>query len=325
MKNIICITESQNRIFYCLAKKITSSPSYKPNRFIKEVNSVKNCLPKKIINTLQDFTKNGSDKGFLLFKGFALNNEDVPPTPPDNTFSLGEKTSLAKVQALINQTCGEMIAYEAEGYGKLFQDMVPNYKLSTTQTSLGSKVELEIHTEQAFSKLRPNIISLACLRGDPHAKTYILHVSKILENVSETEKRLLREPLWKIGVDMSFKMKNESFLEGEIRGPIQILSGNEKNPQLVFDQDLMRGITDEAEALRKKLIDIYIKHRSEYILESGQVILIDNRCVVHGRSPFTAKYDGCDRFIIRSFVTLDYDCSCHARKKGSRMIQSYFS
>jgi alpha-ketoglutarate-dependent taurine dioxygenase len=274
---------------------------------------------------LDDFTKNGSNNGFLLFKGFDLGNEDIAATPPDNTFSLGEKTNLAKIQALINQTCGEMIAYEAEGHGKLFQDMVPNYKLSTTQTSLGSKVELEIHTEQAFSKLRPDLLSLACLRGDPHAKTYILHVKKIVENLSEKERKLLREPLWKIGVDMSFKMKNETFLEGEIRGPIPILSGNQTHIKLVFDQDLMRGITEESENLRKKLIEIYIKHRSEHILKAGEIILIDNRCVVHGRSPFTAKYDGQDRFIIRSFVTLDYKCSCHARKKGSRVVQSYFS
>ena len=67
MRNIIRITESQNRIFYCLSKKITSSPSCKSTSFIKEVNSVKHCLPKKIINHLTDFTRNGSDKGFLLF------------------------------------------------------------------------------------------------------------------------------------------------------------------------------------------------------------------------------------------------------------------
>jgi len=325
MNNIIRITKSQNRLFNCLCKKITSSPSYKPKSFINEVNSVKKCIPQTIKNKLDDFTRNGSDEGFILFKGFSVDTELVPPTPPDNTFSLGEKTQLANIQALINQTCGEMIAYEAEGHGKLFQDMVPNYKLSTTQTSLGSKVELEIHTEQAFSKLRPDLLSLACLRGDPQAKTYILHVKKIVENLSEKERKLLREPLWKIGVDMSFKMKNETFLEGEIRGPIPILSGPEINPHLVFDQDLMTGITYEAEVLRKKLIDIYLIHRSEHILKPGEIILLDNRRVVHGRSPFEPKYDGYDRFIVRSFITLDYDSSSYARPVGSRVIQSYFS
>ena len=33
----------------------------------------------------------------------------------------------------------------------------------------GSGVELELHTEQAFSKLRPDVLSLACLRGNPKA------------------------------------------------------------------------------------------------------------------------------------------------------------
>ena len=96
-------------------------------------------------------------------------------TPPDNKQHIGETTVIAKIQAFFNQLLGQMIAYEAEGDGYLFQDMVPNKSLSKTQTSLGSTVELEIHTEQAFSKWKPDFLSLACLRSDPEAKTYVLH------------------------------------------------------------------------------------------------------------------------------------------------------
>lgn len=134
---------------------------------------------------------------------------------------------------------GEMIAYEAEGGGKLFQDMAPNSALSKTQTSLGSDVALEIHTEQAFSELRPDVLSLACLRGDAMAKTYTLHVRQILDHVTEREAALLRLPLWTIGVDASFVMSGLLNGNSDMRGPMPILEGSEERG------NLMRSATDK--------------------------------------------------------------------------------
>jgi len=147
---------------------------------------------------------------------------------------------------------GEMIAYEAEGYGRLFQDVVPTQCMEKEQTSLGSNAELEIHTEQAFSDLKPDILSLACLRGDPAALTYILPVKTILENLNWEESALLRQPLWKTGVDLSFKLNGHEFKQGDVRGPMPILSGDLTRPTLVFDQDLMRGITPKTNVMVKK-------------------------------------------------------------------------
>lgn len=94
----------------------------------------------------------------------------------------------------------------AEGYGRLFQDVVPVKSMANDQTSIGSNTELEIHTEQAFSRLRPHFLSLACLRGDDSAFTYILPIQSILDNLTETEIELLKQPLWYTGVDLSKAM-----------------------------------------------------------------------------------------------------------------------
>ena len=150
--------------------------------------------------------------------------------------------------------------YEGEGYGRLFQDMVPKKSLSHTQTSLGSNVELEIHTEQAFSELRPDILTLGCLRGDENAITYILPVNIILNQMDEAKINLLRKPLWKIGVDLSFKINCDEFINGNVRGPIPILYGPENHPLFVFDQDLMKGINEEAENLKNEIIEILAFH-----------------------------------------------------------------
>jgi len=218
-----------------------------------------------------------------------------------------------------------MLSYEAEGYGRLFQDVVPVKQLEREQTSVGSNTELEIHTEQAFSKLRPDILSLACIRGDIEALTYILPVKMILHDLTEEERKMLRLPLWKTGVDLSFKLNNNDFIEGDIRGPLPIISGDPDDPKLVFDQDLMKGINEEAEELKNEIIQLYNDYKYTHVLKEGEILFIDNRRAVHGRSPFTPKYDGKDRFIIRSFVTLNYDDSKYARKKNSRVVEAKYS
>jgi L-asparagine oxygenase len=87
----------------------------------------------------------------------------------------------------------------------------------------------------------------------------------------------------------------------------------------------MKGITEEARNLINKIINIYYEKRISYNLSQGDILFIDNRRVVHGRSSFFPKYDGKDRFLIRSFITLDYQKSEYARINNGRIIQRIFS
>ena len=197
--------------------------------------------------------------------------------------------------------------------------------MSTAQTSLGSQTELEIHTEQAFSNLRPDFLCLACLRGDPQAYTYILPVQVLIEHLTPEEQTLLREPLWTTGVDLSFKLHKKEFLEGDLRGPMPILYGPTHDPHLRFDQDLMRGLTENADHMIKKIVEIYYAHRLRHRLEPGEIMIVDNRRAVHGRSPFSPRYDGQDRFLIRCFSKLDYESTAYARPENGRMIAAIYS
>lgn len=295
-----------------LAKGITAVASENPELFCRQVKFAAAQLPLSMTLRLMDFAYRGSPSGFLLFQNMPIDNT-IPKTPPENTYFVGEKTILSKIQGIFMTAMGNMIAYEAEGYGRLFQDVVPIQSMAKNQTSLSSDIELEIHTEQAFSKLRPDILSLACLRGDDHAYTYILPVGRIIENCSPHEIQMLRKPLWITGVDLSFKLHGQPFIEGDVRGPIAILSGPEDDPELIFDQDLMMGTTPEADDLVKKIVEIYYHHRIAHCLQRGEIIFVDNRRAVHGRSSFSPKYDGYDRFLVRCFATLNYEKSAHAR------------
>ena len=312
----ICLTPSETALLRASVSSVTASAIDDPDAFSAQVaqacvpagvpacvpGRVPACVPAgvpgRVREALVEFGERGSPSGTILISGFPV--ERVPPTPPSNSDFLGAASELARVQAAFNQVAGDMVAYEAEGGGKMFQDMVPCRSLTDSQTSLGSSVVLEIHTEQAFSDLRPDVLSLACLRGDPAAQTYTMHVRELLDRTTEEERATLRRPLWTVGVDASFV--SSGLVDASVRGPVPILSGPEDDPVLVFDQDLMRGVTPEAEALRSKIVEIYEARKVALTLSPGDVLLVDNRRAVHGRSAFRARFDGSDRFVVRSFV-----------------------
>jgi len=306
-------------------------PIESPELFCKEVKRLSLYkIPPRIQDIFTDFSRNGNKDGVLLVRGLPIlyKDEDYSSfyTPPINTESVGSTTLLARLQAVLMSLLGEMISYEAEGGGRLFQDLVPVKNMETKQTSYSSNIELEIHTEQAFSELRPDILSLACVRGDEKAMTYILPVERILENLHSNEDRLLLlQPMWEMGVDLSFQVNGHVFLQGMVRGPVPMIRHLDTFPRplLTFDQDLMKGTTTESQKIIPKIVDIYHQHRTTYCLKSGDILFLDNRCAVHGRSSFQPIYDGLDRFLIRCFATTDYEKSRHARE--GRMVRAIYS
>ncbi|MGW4215110.1 TauD/TfdA family dioxygenase [Lentzea sp. NPDC004789] len=322
-ENRLVLRSSEKQAMLDLVKSVSADPAMDPELFCVQASRAARVLPTRIHDALLSFDRRGSATGTFLIEGMPVG--PIPATPPDNTLHLGEATLLSKAQAIVNEAAGHMLAYEAEGFGRLFQDMVPARSAAHTQTSLGSSVELELHTEQAFSVLRPDFISLACLRGDPNAQTYTLTARQVAEAVTTAELETLRQKCWMTGVDLSFRRGGQAFDKGEIRGPLSILEGAEDDPFIVFDQDLMTSNQSAATAAFDTVIDTYRRHRHCHVLKPGDLLLIDNHRVVHGRSPFRPLFDGSDRFVVRSFVVRDLSKSRFARPCDSRTIAARFS
>jgi L-asparagine oxygenase len=231
---------------------------------------------------------------FILHK--SITTGEIPQTPLVNTLHIGSNTELALRQGEIMRQYGTIVKYPEE-CDSFFQDIVPVKTNSSLQTSSSSDKPLEIHTEQAFSEDRPNFLSLACLRGDPNAVTYLMSLDTILENLTHEEVESLKKKEWMCRIDVSFI---QGGVKDILQGPMAILQDD--GNKLVFDQDLMMGMTPRADKLIKKIVDIYEQHKTGIVLETGDVLIIDNRKMVHGRSKFTPRYDGADRFLVRCFV-----------------------
>jgi L-asparagine oxygenase len=319
----IALTASEQKDLAHLAATVPADPTLSPEQFCLAAGQVARQLPDRIQDALRDFSRWGSVTGTLLLEGVPLG--PVPATPPGNRLHVGETTLLARAQAVVNEAVGHMITYEAEGFGRLFQDMVPARSAAYTQTSLGSSAELELHTEQAFSGLRPDFISLACLRGDPNAETYTLTARQVAASVTPDELAVLRQKHWMTGVDLSFQLGGHVFREGTCRGPLSILDGAEDDPFIVFDQDLMTTDVPVAAAAFDTVIDAYRRSKRGQVLKHGDLLLIDNHRAVHGRSPFQALFDGSDRFVIRTFVVRDLSKSRFARPGDCRTVAARFS
>lgn len=263
------------------------------------LNECRTELPKRI----QEILDNLPEEGYILFSKINLDTE-IPETPIKNGQNIGSHTKLARMQGILMSYISHLVGYEGECEGSLFQDIIPIKNTEKMQISIGSLSELEVHTEQAFSLYKPDYISLACLRGAPDAITYLLDIQEIHKHLTEREYNMLWLPLWLIGVDASFLL-NEIEDKKQIRGPLPMLSKKENKTYFIFDKDLMQGITEEANEIIDKITEIYENSRLGYCLQLGDIMIIDNRRMIHGRSCFCPKYDGKDRFLVRSFGMIE--------------------
>ena len=78
------------------------------------------------------------------------------------------------------------------------------------------------------------------------------------------------------------------------------------------------------DAKSDEIVDIYYKCRNAYILQPGEILLLDNHKVVHGRSVYQPKFDGNDRFIIRSFIMNDLQ-KIAGKTHGERTVKCRWS
>lgn len=284
------------------ALTITAQPNEDPDEFGRQAALASFAVPEHVREAILNFSDVGSDTGILVVRGLIV-DDDLIDTPIDNRGGFGARTVFAREMAVLAHLLGSMVAYEAEGNGHLIQDMVPNPKLATTQQSQGSKVELEAHTEQCFSAFKPDYVVLGCLRGDEGASTYAFSGRKIASLLSPEEVAKLRQPLWATMIDESFQPYIPD--PDAVRGPFPILNGPDDDPYVLVDQDLMHGITAEAQRLLQKVVEVYIGNRDAHVLQAGDLLMLDNLRAMHGRSMYAPRFDGKDRFIARGFVVRD--------------------
>ena len=276
--------------------------------FVRAAGLATRLLPAAIHEALVDFADEPDPSGALLLRSLPIGR--LPPTPPTPT-TPAAKDSISELTLLtVARRLGQPVGYEPEHGGDLVQNIVPTRAALDRQVSTSSNVHLMFHTEAAFHPHRPKYLLLLCLRGDPAAQTTLSSITEVMPHLANEVIEVLFQPRFRTAVD-------ESYLHGRtnvLGAPMAVLSGARKRPSMVFDVDLMVGLDDEADdALRVLGVATAACHTS-VALEAGDLLIIDNSVAVHGRSPFTPRFDGTDRWVQRTFVVADLAASASDRR-----------
>lgn len=220
---------------------------------------------------------------------------EVPQTPATPlTAKLTPKADRALLLHALR--LGYPVGYAQEQDGLVIQNIVPVHKLETQQISSSSKVELEMHTETAFHPHMPHWVLLLCMRGDSKAETTYAIKDEILEKLDDSVISVLKTDSFYTTIDDSFRTKNEP--NAFIRK--QILSDDEQ--KFIYDSSAMKPLSEDAERALALLGEAVIKSQRSIVLQTGDLMIIDNYTMVHGRKPFQARYDGTDRWLKRCLV-----------------------
>ncbi|WP_062650045.1 arginine beta-hydroxylase, Fe(II)/alpha-ketoglutarate-dependent [Streptomyces maremycinicus] len=273
--------------------------------------------------------------GFGVVSGHLFDQERIGPTPEDWRERPRPNTEFPEeiLVLLYAGLLGEPFGWTTQQDGRLVHDIFPVRKHENDQLGLGSKETLTWHTEDAFHPYRGDYLVLASLRNPDRVATtvgeYVAHA------LPPTDLEVLFEERFHIAPDESHLPKNNSrpsdgdterfaTLEKLIheRRPVAVLFGPRQEPYLRLDPYFMEVPETDPEARRAldRLIAVIDAGLREVALEQGDCLVINNHRVVHGRVPFTARYDGTDRWLKRINVTHDLRKSRAMRATSSTRL-----
>jgi hypothetical protein len=273
-------------------------------------------LPIAVDDAIIGFASRSNRSGALLIRDAPIGQLPSTPAAPDAPVVKDLATELTLLT--VARRLGEPVGYVPEHGGRIVQNIVPTQSDADSQTSTSSRSNLMFHTETAFHPFRPRYLLLLCLRGDPSAHTTLVSVHELMDRLSGDVVDIMFEPRFRTAVDASFLGGRDNEL-----GPARpLITGTRDEPTFVFDADLTVGIDTDADDVLVRLRDLIEEIKTSVVLEPGDLLVIDNNVAVHGRSPFTARFDGNDRWLQRSFVVTDLAPS--AGERIGRVITTEF-
>ena len=201
---------------------------------------------------------------------------------------------------------GRPIGREGQQNGRLVHDIIPPRGEEHEQTGASSTVELSPHTEDAFHPQRANLLLLACVRNPDSVPTRVASVRHA--RLADTEREVLSAPALPILPDSSYTEADGFTTDGTAAPPVATIWDTGRGLGLRYDPaytPLKDGDPTYLSAYHQLGKEL---KRSAFTvqLEPGDVLVIDNDVVVHGRQPFQARYDGTDRWLRRVSVRLPH-------------------
>lgn len=226
---------------------------------------------------------------------------DVPPTPVESSYKLPTSHKSMVALQFATNSFGTLIGYSQEQNGELIQNVMPIPQQALNQISSSSKTALALHTELAFHPYRPDYVVLMCLRGDPTALTTYAILNEIIKELSSDTITALHQQWFTTTIDLSFIINGA--IDKEI--PTTVLTTTDGITTLTYDEALIKPTNKVAADALAELKTAIDKCTHSVSLEKGDMLILRNKTVIHGRNSFKPKYDGTDRWLLRALVVAE--------------------
>lgn len=253
--------------------------------------------------------------GAVIVSRLPLDDAECGPTPPswrEAALWSGDSSvrscslELDIVMLLLARCAGEPFGWQGQQDGRLVNNIVPAAGHEHEQSGASSKTLLSPHTEDAFHPGRAHLLMLSCLRNPDRVGTTVSSVRQV--ELSARQRRLLSTPVLPILPDVSYG----SGYDRATATPVPTLWSASENDwetdDLTMRYDPAYTPLDDADpdyrAAYAHFTDELERVCVTAALEPGELLLVDNDVAVHGRVPFTARYDGTDRWLKRVNIRL---------------------
>lgn len=274
-------------------------------------------LPVKLRTTITHFRRTSGPRGALLLRRLPVGEEKLAETPTAPESVQLEASVSAAVLIMTAHGLGDPAAFRAEKLGALVQDVVPVPGNEKIQGNSGSAL-LSFHNENAFHQHRPDFLMLLCLRAD-HDRVAGLRtacIRQVLPLLSQNNKEALFTKEFATSPPPSFGVSSDPTVVHAV------LSGDPTDPDIRVDFAATTPQTDRAQQALSELQQAFGAIAQTTRLEPGDLAIVDNRVTVHGRTAFTPRYDGNDRWLQRTFVLADLRRSrSHRPSDGNVLVR----
>ncbi|WP_328834802.1 TauD/TfdA family dioxygenase [Streptomyces europaeiscabiei] len=237
--------------------------------------------------------------GLFVLRGLPADDAAIGPTP-GHWSTAGDAGAVYDVILLLLSTVmGTPIAWEGQQDGRFVHNIVPSPGHEEEQTGASSSVLLSPHTEDAFHPGRAHLLVLGCMRNPDSVATTAAGIRQV--KLSDKDVELLSRPVVPILPDDAYE--EAQGYEGEPPA-VPTLWESEEGLTLRFDPAYtpLDRAPEDHRAAYARLEDELSRVSVAVSLSPGEVLVVDNDLVVHGRVPFKARYDGTDRWLKRSSV-----------------------
>ncbi|MFD7667653.1 TauD/TfdA family dioxygenase [Streptomyces sp. NPDC059788] len=241
-----------------------------------------------------------TDDGLFVLRGLHVDDAELGPTPAGWATAADSGAVHDVVLLLLATAMGNPIAWEGQQDGRFVHNIVPAPGHETRQTGASSAVLLSPHTEDAFHPGRAHLLMLSCMRNPDRIATTAAGIRRV--RLDDADIELLSRPLLPILPDAAYAEARH--FDGGPPPAVATLFRSEDGLTLRFDP-AYTPLDDAPPAHRaayRRLTDELARVSGAVRLEPGEVLVVDNDLVVHGRVPFSARYDGTDRWLKRASV-----------------------